>query len=66
MVVNVNGAAREIEPGCTGAALLEQLGLNAKTVVVQLNDEIVDRNTFAAAHIQEGDTVELVRFVGGG
>ena len=66
MTVTLNGAARDIQPGCTIAALLEQLGLDPKTVVAQVNDEIVERAAFAAAVINEGDSVELIRFVGGG
>lgn len=66
MTITVNGVARDVSPGVTVAALLEQLGLDAKTVVAQVNDDIVERAHFAGATIQEGDTVELIRFVGGG
>ena len=59
MTVTLNGAERDIQPGCTVAALLEQLGLDPKTVVAQVNDEIVERAAFAAAVIREGDTVRI-------
>ena len=66
MTVNINGETRDIQPGLTVTALLEQLGLNPKVVVVQRNDDIVERASFDATIIQEGDQVELIRFVGGG
>lgn len=66
MQVTLNGEPRDIQPGCTIAALLASLGVNPKAVVVQRNDDIVERTAFDSAVIHEGDTVELVRFVGGG
>jgi thiamine biosynthesis protein ThiS len=46
--------------------LLEHLGLDPRTVVVELNREIVRRPNLGAASLSEGDSVELVHFVGGG
>lgn len=66
MQVTLNGESRDIRPGCTIAALLAELGINRKTVVAQINDDIVDNASFDATLINEGDTVELIRFVGGG
>lgn len=66
MTVTVNGESRDIAPGCTVAALLEQLGLEPKFVVAQVNEDIVARTDFGARVIHAGDNVELVRFVGGG
>lgn len=66
MTVIVNGETRDIAPGSSVSALLEALALNPKTVVAQLNDDIVERGQFDATVIQDGDRLELVRFVGGG
>lgn len=66
MQVTLNGESRDIRPGCTIAALLAELGVSPKTVVAQINDDIVDRASFEATVISDGDTVELIRFVGGG
>lgn len=66
MTITLNGSARDVSAGITVSALLEQLGLDAKTVVAQVNEDIVERVAFSATTIQDGDTVELIRFVGGG
>jgi sulfur carrier protein len=47
-------------------ALLESLGLHPQLIVVEHNREILDRAAFDATEIREGDTFELVHFVGGG
>lgn len=66
MVVSVNGERREIAGGSSVLDLLHGLGMNPKTVAVQCNDVIVDRKTYGAAILNDGDALELVRFVGGG
>ena len=62
----VNGDDRRVPGPATLLALLEHLGLDARTVVVELNREIVRRPNLGATHLSEGDSVELVHFVGGG
>lgn len=64
--VRVNGKDRDIEPGQTVKALLESLELHPGMVVVELNKQILARDTYAARQVQPGDTIELVHFVGGG
>jgi thiamine biosynthesis protein ThiS len=46
--------------------LVESLGLLPEATAVQRNEEIVARSAYADTILAEGDTVELVRFVGGG
>jgi thiamine biosynthesis protein ThiS len=46
--------------------LLDHLGLDPRTVVVELNREIVRRPRLGETALAEGDSVELVHFVGGG
>ena len=64
--VRVNGKDRDIEPGQTVYALLESLELRPGMVVVELNKQILARDTYQEHRIQPGDTIELVHFVGGG
>jgi thiamine biosynthesis protein ThiS len=66
MRVTINGEAQELAQGTSILSLLETLDLKPGATVVQLNADIVDRADFAAVTIAEGDTLELVRFVGGG
>jgi thiamine biosynthesis protein ThiS len=62
----VNGDDRQVPGPATLLTLLEHLGLDPRTVVVELNREIVRRPNLGAASLSEGDSVELVHFVGGG
>ena len=62
----VNGETRRVKAPATAADLLRQLGLDSRTVVVELNRRIVRRAQLDVAELAAGDTIELVHFVGGG
>lgn len=62
----VNGESRDIPAPASLLDLLTHLGLDPRMVVVELNREIVRRPRLADTALADGDTVELVHFVGGG
>ena len=64
--VRLNGKDRDVEPGQTVHKLLESLDLHPGMIVVELNKEILSRDAYDEHQVQEGDTIELVHFVGGG
>jgi thiamine biosynthesis protein ThiS len=66
MNITVNGAPRDVPAGVSVMQLLQLAGQNLNATVVERNSEIVDRKDFAQTHLEEGDSLELVRFVGGG
>ena len=66
MRIRLNGKDREVSRGLTVRSLLEELELHPGMVVVELNREILERDGYDAVPVSEGDTVELVHFVGGG
>jgi sulfur carrier protein len=66
MRVTVNGAPRDLPPGTTVAALLDELGLVVGSVVVEHNGTALLRQEVVAAELDEGDVLELVRAVAGG
>ena len=66
MKLQINGEERETAEGLTLAALLEQLGMKADRVAVELNREIVSRQLWPQTRLQSGDRLEIVQFVGGG
>jgi thiamine biosynthesis protein ThiS len=66
LTIVVNGEPRRF-PGLASAAdLLGQLGLDPRTVVVEVNRQIVRRAQLSDTRLSDGDSVELVHFVGGG
>ena len=66
MQVVVNGEPRTLEENASLDALLEQLGLAPRRVAVEVNRELVPRADYPATRLQEGDSIEIVTFVGGG
>lgn len=64
--VRLNGKDREVPEGLAVKGLLEHLELNPALVVVELNREILERKDYDQTPVREGDTLELVHFVGGG
>jgi len=64
--ITLNGKRREAEGSQTVLSLLQSLNINPKQVAVAINGEVVTRDTWPDAVISEGDTVEIVRAVGGG
>ena len=66
MTIKTNGEDRQIQRGSSLLNLLEALDLDPKTVVVELNRNIVRRTAFADTQLNNDDEVELVHFVGGG
>jgi thiamine biosynthesis protein ThiS len=66
LAIVVNGEARRVRGPASLLDLLAQLGLDPRTVVVELNREIVRRPRLGETALAEGDAVELVHFVGGG
>ena len=66
MEVRVNGEARRIARDRTVAELLEELELDPRAVVVEVNRDIVRREEIEEFALEPGDRVEIVQFVGGG
>ena len=66
LAVTVNGERREAPAGATVLSLLVSLELDPAHVVVEHNGEILRREDFPSTPLAEDDTLEIIRFVGGG
>lgn len=64
-MVKINGEPKNAE-GNTVAEVLAEMGLGDKRVAVELNESIVPRAKYSETFLESGDTLEIVRFVGGG
>jgi thiamine biosynthesis protein ThiS len=62
----VNGQDREVADGAAVADLISLLDLKPERVAVELNRKILKRVEWAQADLSDGDTIEIVHFVGGG
>ena len=68
-ILKINGIDREFAetawPGSV-AELLVHLQIDQATVVAEIDGLIVQRSDFAQTPLLEGQSIELIRFVGGG
>ena len=62
----INGKEEDVATPITVAELVEQRGLRADRVAVELNGEIVPRAQRAQTQLKGTDTLEIVTFVQGG
>lgn len=65
MEVIINGEKRVVL-AATLSLLVEQLGMKADRVAIELNREIVPRDQWSQCTLKDGDQLEIVHFVGGG
>ena len=64
--LTVNGELHSYTSGMTIASLLEEIMDTPGVVVVELNGTIIPRDLFVKTLLSADDTLEIVRFVGGG
>lgn len=65
MEVTINGRIESI-PVCTIESLIRQKGLDTEGLVVEHNERIVKQGQWPDIQLEEGDSLELLNFVGGG
>jgi sulfur carrier protein len=66
ITVQINGKQVELVGPTPLLAYLERLGVDPRAVAVEYNGAIVERSDYANVLLTEGDTLEIVRMVGGG
>lgn len=66
MELHVNGQLRTVPPDRSIAELLADLGVTAKHVAVEVNQQLVPRSEHQSHRLAEGDRLEIVTLVGGG
>ncbi len=64
-MVKING--KEVDAaGKTLEVYLKEAGYNMERIAVERNEEIVPKAQYEETVLEEGDSVEVVSFVGGG
>jgi thiazole synthase len=64
--ITLNGERNALPGPFTIAELIEQRGLDARKVAVEVNREVVPKARHGEQRLQAGDAVEIVTLVGGG
>ena len=66
ITLQVNGKKVELEDATPLLAYVEKLGVNPRAIAVEHNGTIIERAEYSSVTLKDGDTVEIVRMVGGG
>lgn len=68
MHLSVNGDGMDLPAPLTVEQLLDRLDINWKggRVAVEINTDVIPKAEYPTRTLTDGDTVEIVRFVGGG
>ena len=67
-VLKINGVEKHFPAVIpqTLTELLEHLDINQATVVAEIDGKIIERQNFSRTQLSSDQSIELVRFVGGG
>ena len=66
ITLQINGKSVQLERATPLLAYMQLLGVNPRAVAVEHNGSIIERASYASLTLKDGDTVEIVRMVGGG
>ncbi|MEI7668679.1 MAG: sulfur carrier protein ThiS [Pseudomonadota bacterium] len=66
MQIYINGETKIFESSITVANLIENFALDMRKVAIEVNLSIVPRSHYESTMLNEGDKIEIVRFIGGG
>lgn len=66
VTITLNGERFDVPEPMTVEALLARLDIDARRVAVEHNRHILKRHRFTDVVVGDGDTLEIVNFVGGG
>ncbi|MHC4074813.1 MAG: sulfur carrier protein ThiS [Planctomycetota bacterium] len=68
-ILVINGKEKKFQANqlpATVSELLEQLKINAATVVAEIDGQIIERKDFANTTLKAGQKIELIKFMPGG
>ena len=66
ITLTVNGKPREIDEGQDLQSYLATIDINMRFIAVGYNGQVIRKEDFPAVKLSPGDTLEIVRPVGGG
>jgi sulfur carrier protein len=66
MNIQINGENKQVADHISVGDLLRNNTLDPAKVVVEVNLQIVKRDSFDTCQLHDNDSVEILRFVGGG
>jgi thiamine biosynthesis protein ThiS len=66
IALKINGKPVLLDGPTSVLAYLERLAVSPRSVAVEHNGAIIERDAYASTTLGDGDVLEIVRMVGGG
>lgn len=64
--ITINGEEQELPDAAPLTEYVSSLGVNPKMIAIAHNGEVLRRDEWGEVDLSDGDTLEVVRAVGGG
>ena len=64
--IKINGKFSTINENLSLSTFLKELKIPLQKVAIELNQEIIDKNSLKTIKLKKNDKVEIVHFIGGG
>ena len=64
--ITVNGKQMLVISKFSLKSLVAKLKIPLNKIAIELNKNIVDKNTISKIYLKKGDKIEIVHFIGGG
>ncbi len=66
MKITLNGKEKEIAENTSLSTLIDELKLKDTPIVAEISGKIIKPKDYSSTIFEDGNIVELIRFVGGG
>ncbi len=66
ITIRLNGQTQALPQTTHLQDLVEKFSLDARKIAIEQNQLIIPRTQFATTPVRDGDTLEIVHFIGGG
>jgi len=64
--IKFNGKEIEVAKETSLLDIINSYNLNHRSIIIELNREVIDDDKFAETVVKDNDILELINFVGGG
>ncbi len=64
--LKINGRTCHLDRPCTVLEYLRSISVDPLTVAIQLNEKVLSRDSYAQSSLSDGDSLEVLKMVGGG
>jgi len=66
LTIQLNNRPYPFTEGATVGSLMVENGFDFPSIIVKINGELVDENSWSSALVSAGDNVEIIHLFGGG